>query len=112
MNRTHIRNGRLIDPGQGLDRIGDLYLADGRIVAQGTAPDGFVAEQTIDAQGLVVCPGLIDLSAHLGSLESELSAAVAGGVTAVVCPPDAQRQRDDDSDDDDEHGDQADQRVE
>ena len=90
MNRTHIRNGRLIDPGQGLDRIGDLYLADGRIVAQGTAPDGFVAERTIDAQGLAVCPGLIDLSARLGSLESELSAAVAGGVTAVACPPDTQ----------------------
>jgi hypothetical protein len=53
------------------------------------APAGFVAEQTIDATGCVVCPGLIDLGARLNSIEAELAAAVAGGVTSVVVPPDA-----------------------
>jgi dihydroorotase len=94
--RILIRNGRLIDPRAGLDRVADLNIAAGRIVGVGSAPEGFSANRVIDAAGLVVCPGLIDLSARLrepgfeykATLESELDAAAAGGVTSLVCPPD------------------------
>jgi dihydroorotase len=90
-----IKNGRLIDPASGLDRVGDLAIAGDRIVRLGTVSD-FDAERTIDASGLVVAPGLVDLAArlrepgheHEGMLESELAAAAAGGVTSLVCPPD------------------------
>lgn len=92
----HIRGGTLVDPCAGTERQADLFVAGERIAAVGTAPSGFVADRTIDAQGLMVMPGLIDLSARLrepgfeyrATLESELAAAVAGGVTRLVCPPD------------------------
>jgi dihydroorotase len=91
-----ISNGRLVDAASGLDRIGHLHVDGGRIVALDAPPSGFVAERVIDASGLVVCPGLIDLSARLrepgfeykATLESEMQAALAGGVTSLVCPPD------------------------
>ena len=89
----HIKNGRVIDPAHGIDAVQDLFIADGKIVAGGA---DFNAEQTIDANGLVVAPGLVDLSARLrepgyeykATLESELQAAMQGGVTSLVCPPD------------------------
>jgi dihydroorotase len=84
----HIRNGRLIDPAGGLDQQLDLFVADGSIAAIGQPPAGFSADRQIDASGLIVCPGLVDLSARLGGIESELKAAVAGGVTSLACPPD------------------------
>jgi dihydroorotase len=84
-----IENGRLIDPKNGVDRNISLFIADGVVAGLGDAPAGFVAAQTIDASGCVVCPGLIDLGARLNSIEAELAAAVAGGVTTVVVPPDA-----------------------
>ena len=84
----HIRNGRVIDPANGLDEITDLYLSDGLVAAVGDAPERFVPTVTIDASGHIVCPGLVDLSSRLPGLESELEAAVAGGVTALACPPD------------------------
>jgi dihydroorotase len=84
-----IKNGRVIDPKNGVDRSTSLYIVDGLIASLDAAPAGFVAGQTIDAAGCVVCPGLIDLSARLNSIEAELAAAVAGGVTSVVVPPDA-----------------------
>lgn len=95
MNIT-IKNGHLVDPANGTDANTDVYVAGGRIAALGKAPSGFHADVTIDAKGLVVCPGLVDLSARLrepgfeykATLESELHAAVAGGVTSLVCPPD------------------------
>ena len=94
--KIEIRNGRVIDPRNGLDRAMTLYLADGCVAALGSAPSGWSANRTIDAKGLVVCPGLIDLSARLrepgfeykATLESEMRAAVAGGVTSLACPPD------------------------
>lgn len=86
--RIHIRNGRLIDPKNGLDEMADVFIENARIAAIGQPPADFTAERTLDASGLVVCPGLVDLSTRLASLESELLAAVAGGVTAVACPPD------------------------
>jgi dihydroorotase-like cyclic amidohydrolase len=91
-----IQNGRVVDPASGFDQSADVALADGRIVGIGAAPDGFEPDRRIDASGLVVAPGLVDLSARLGEpgheheglLQSELAAAVAGGVTSLVCPPD------------------------
>jgi dihydroorotase len=91
-----IKGGRVIDPASGHDAIGDLAIAAGRIVALGRVSAGFEPERTIDASGFVVAPGLVDLAArlrepgheHEGMLESEMAAAVAGGVTSLVCPPD------------------------
>ena len=88
MNHIQIRNGRVIDPKNGVDTTTDVFIADGRIAATGTAPAGFVPTRIIEAGGCIVCPGLVDLSTRLSSLDSELGAAVAGGVTAVACPPD------------------------
>ncbi len=89
-----IRQGRVIDPASNHDAVADLCIADGRIAALGTAPAGFAAEREIDARGLVVAPGLVDLCARMrepgaeGALKREMRAALAGGVTGVVCPPD------------------------
>ncbi len=86
-----IQGGRVIDPASGLDGVADVAIADGKILSIGNMPDTFTAEQTMDAKGCIVAPGLVDLSVRLGgSLASELSAAVAGGVTSVVCPPDTE----------------------
>src|SRR5450830_115 len=94
--KIQIQNGRVIDPASGNDAVQDVFIADGKILSLGTAPDGFTADQVIDASGLVVAPGLVDLSARLrepgfeykATLESELQAAMRGGVTSLVCPPD------------------------
>ena len=95
-NTILVKGGRLVDPATGRDEAGDLAVANGRIVALGRVPDDFRADRTIDARGLVVAPGLVDLAARLrepgheygGMLESELAAAAAGGVTSLVCLPD------------------------
>ena len=91
-----IQQGRLVDPASGLDQVGDLAISAGRITAIGDVPADFAPDRTIDARGLIVAPGLVDLAArlrepgheHEGMLESELAAAAAGGVTSVVCLPD------------------------
>ncbi len=91
-----IKNGRLLDPATGRDEPGDVAIAAGRIVSLGKVSPDFNASRSIDASGLVVAPGLVDLAArlrepgheHEGMLESEMAAAVAGGVTSLVCPPD------------------------
>jgi dihydroorotase len=96
LKNIHIKNGHVIDPANGIDGLHDLYIADGKVLAVGAAPAGFAAEQTIDAIGLVVAPGLVDLSARLrepgfeykATLESEMQAAMQGGITSLVCPPD------------------------
>ena len=85
-----IKHGRVIDPKNGIDLSNtSLFVAEGKVVGLGAAPAGFVADQSVNADGCVVCPGLIDLGARLNSIEAELAAAVAGGVTSVVVPPDA-----------------------
>ncbi|EXI92443.1 MAG: Dihydroorotase [Candidatus Accumulibacter sp. BA-94] len=84
-----IRNGRLVDPANGVDARLDLFIVGGHIAAIGQPPPGFTAQRIIDAGGLIVCPGLVDLSARLGAIEPELLAAVAGGVTSLACPPDS-----------------------
>ena len=88
--------GRLVDPCNQIDDLLDVYIADGRIAAIGAAPDGFSADIELDASGLVVIPGLIDLCArlrepgqeHKASIDSECRAAAAGGITTLCCPPD------------------------
>jgi dihydroorotase len=94
--KLHIKNGHLIDPANGIDAQNDLYIIDGKIAGVGVVPDGFSADKTVDASGLTVIPGLVDLSARLrepgyeykATLESEMQAAMQGGVTSLVCPPD------------------------
>jgi dihydroorotase len=94
--KLDIRNARVIDPASGRDEVTPLFIAEGRVVAVGTAPDGFRADRSIEAKGLVACPGLVDLAARLrepgfeyrATLESEMQAAVAGGITSLACPPD------------------------
>ena len=96
MMNIQIKNGRLIDPKNNMDALHDVFIAAGKIAAIGTAPLGFVADKIIEASGLVVAPGLIDLAARLrepgyeykATLESEMDAAVAGGITTLACPPD------------------------
>jgi dihydroorotase len=91
-----IKNGRVIDPASGFDEVADVALAAGRVLGLRQIPSDFAPARVIDAKGCCVVPGLVDLSARLGEpgyehegmLESELAAAVAGGVTSVVCPPD------------------------
>jgi dihydroorotase len=91
-----ITNGRVIDPASSIDRQADVAVADGKVLAIGSIPADFEADRTLDAQGCLVVPGLVDLAArlrepgyeHEGMLESEMAAAVAGGVTSLVCPPD------------------------
>ncbi|NIO41051.1 MAG: dihydroorotase [Burkholderiales bacterium] len=92
----HIAGGRVIDPASGLDAEQDLYIAESKVVAIGSSPKGFRADRRIKAEGLIVCPGLVDIAARLrepgfeyrATLASEAMAAVAGGVTSLACPPD------------------------
>ncbi|WP_213957342.1 MULTISPECIES: dihydroorotase [unclassified Variovorax] len=91
-----IASARVLDPASGFDEIADVAIADGRIVAIKDIPEDFKPEARIEAEGMVVVPGLVDLAArlrepgyeHEGMLASEMAAAVAGGVTSLVCPPD------------------------
>ena len=93
--KLSILGARVIDPASGLDRISDLHIDAGRIVALGSAPAGFEAEQRIAADGLIAAPGLVDLAVSLrepgytrkGTIASETRAAAAGGVTSLCCPP-------------------------
>lgn len=90
-----IQGGRIIDPASKMDAVGDLYIQNGKIAGINSQPDNFTADQTIDASGQVVCPGLVDMCAHArepgpsqkGSINSESAAAVAGGVTTFITPP-------------------------
>jgi dihydroorotase len=80
----------VVDPASGREALGEVFVSDGKISEEAKA------DRVIDAQGLVVAPGFIDLSARLrepgeeykATLESEMAAAVAGGVTSLACPPD------------------------
>jgi dihydroorotase len=91
-----IKNGRVIDPASNFDEICDVAVAAGRVLAIGNRAPGFTPSKVIDASGCVVAPGLVDLAVrlrepgheHEGMLESEMAAAVAGGVTSLVCLPD------------------------
>ena len=92
-----IRSGRIIDPSQGIDAVGDLFISDGKIAWLSTQKAGRLPEnhRIIQARGMVVCPGFIDLHCHLrqpGFEEKETiatgtRAAAKGGFTTVCCMP-------------------------
>jgi len=93
MSATIIRNGRIIDPANKRDEVADLYIADGRIAQKSEIRDQ--KSEEINANGLIVCPGLIDIHVHLRepgfshkeTIESGARAAAAGGFTTIVCMP-------------------------
>ncbi|NOX91759.1 MAG: dihydroorotase [Gammaproteobacteria bacterium] len=94
--KISILGGRLIDPANGLDQITNVHIAAGKVIALGDAPAGFDAGQSIDVNGQIVCPGLVDLRACLrepgqeykATIASETRAAAKSGITTLVCPPD------------------------
>lgn len=91
-----IQGGRVLDPAAKTNLLADVCIADGSVQAIGVIPAGFEADLVLSADGCMVLPGLVDLSVRLGEpgtehdggLVREMAAAVAGGVTSVVCPPD------------------------
>src|SRR5262249_28063682 len=94
MITTCIKNGRIIDPAQNLDQVGDLWIQGEHILGIG-GPAAERANRTIDAHGMIVCPGLIDMHVHLRepgreedeTIDTGTAAAIAGGVTSVACMP-------------------------
>jgi len=93
MSLLRIKNGHIIDPANGIDKTADLWIEDGKVVAIGDHIGN--ADETIDASGKIVCPGLIDMHVHLREpgqewkedIESGSRAAIAGGVTSMCCMP-------------------------
>jgi len=93
---VHIAGGHLVDPANGIDAPADVFLRDGKVAGIGKKPKGFAAERRIDAAGLLVLPGIIDLcarlrepgEAHKATIAGETRAAAAGGITRLLCPPD------------------------
>jgi dihydroorotase len=85
--RLLIQQGRVIDPANGMDANADICIAQGVIVSVGAVPESFVAERVLDASGMLVLPGLVDLSARVGQSGDASGAAFAGGVTSLVQPP-------------------------
>jgi dihydroorotase len=94
MTTLCITNGRVIDPAQSIDQVADLWIQDSTILGLGPQPHA-QPDRVLDAAGMIVCPGLIDLHVHLrepGREEDETiatgtAAALAGGVTSVACMP-------------------------
>jgi dihydroorotase len=95
MSRLHIRNGLMLEPVSETVVNRDVFIADGRIVAIGSL-DCFTPDRVIDAEGLIICPGLVDLCARLrepgqeykADIYSESAAAARAGITTLCCPPD------------------------
>ena len=92
-----IQGGRIINPASGLDTAADMAIANGRILTIGNTPPDFTPDTTLNARGCLVLPGLVDLAARLREpgphghmLESEMAAAVSGGISSLVCPPDTE----------------------
>jgi dihydroorotase len=91
-----IKNGRVIDPANKLDKITDIYVANGIIISLDNQPEGFIAEQTIDASNHWVIPGIVDLRARLrepgleykADITTESIAATTAGITTLCMPPD------------------------
>ena len=91
-----IKGGRIFDPANNIDSVGDVFLRGKKIVGVGKKPSAYKHDKTIDATGLLVLPGLVDLCArlrepgevHKATIASETRAAAAGGITRLICPPD------------------------
>ncbi|MGZ8158056.1 MAG: dihydroorotase [Methylobacter sp.] len=96
MSRIRIDHGRIIDPANDIDRVGSVYIEDGKIVSVTDEPVGFKPDTVIDAENQIVCPGFIDLSTRLrdmghsrkATFKSEVIAAAAAGVTTLCLQPD------------------------
>ncbi len=94
--RVSIVNGRVIDPANRVDQVLDLHIEGRHILALGVQPRHFTPDTTIEARDLIVCPGLVDLSArlrepgheHKATLSTETRAAASAGITTLCCPPD------------------------
>jgi len=94
MSTLLIQGGRVIDPAQGTDAVGDIWIIDGKISHQGRGE----ASERIDAGGLIVAPGLIDVRVWLGepgreedeTIATGTAAALAGGFTTVAVMPDSE----------------------
>jgi dihydroorotase len=94
MSTLLLKQGRVIDPSQGLDQVTDLYIVDDLVVGYGPQP-GLNPTTVIDCTGKIVCPGLIDMHVHFRepgreedeTIETGAKAAIAGGVTTVACMP-------------------------
>ena len=95
MSAVIIRHGRIIDPANQRDEIADLCIVDGRIADSSDAGQSKAKVEEIDASGLIIAPGLIDMHVHLRepgfaykeTIASGARAAAAGGFTTVVCMP-------------------------
>ena len=95
MSARIIRSGRVIDPANNRDEIVDLAIVDGRIAERSEVRGQKSEAEEIDASGLIVAPGLIDVHVHLRepgfrhkeTMESGARAAAAGGFTTIVCMP-------------------------
>jgi dihydroorotase len=96
MTKLLIKQGRIIDPANAIDRIGSVYIADGLIISVMAEPDGFTPDEVIDATDQIICPGFIDLSTRLrepgqsrkATIKSETRAAVCSGITTLCLQPD------------------------
>jgi len=98
MSRIIVKHGRIIDPANQIDRVGSVYIAEGRVLSTQQAIDGFSADYEIDASGQIVCPGFIDISTRLrepgqnrkATIKSETKAAASSGITTLCVQPDTQ----------------------
>jgi len=94
--RIRISNGHVIDPANNIDKVCNVFIEDGKISSVGKKPAKFTENLNINAKNLIVCPGIVDLSArlrepgqeHKGTIKSETIAAASAGVTSICCPPD------------------------
>ncbi len=84
MATIQISGGRIIDPAQNLDQVGDLWISRGRVLPMGGGNEE--AEIVIDARGMIVCPGLIDIHVHLREPGNEEDETIATGAAAALWP--------------------------